>query len=514
MRPLDPSAPGHGSALSPALVGMSLRHALVALLALTALRIAGLYFSRVDLFMDEAQYWAWSRELAYGYFSKPPLLAWVIAATGQVCGSGEACVRLASPLQHFATALVVYAIANMLYGRQTAVWAAVAYGLGVAVAFSSRIISTDVPLLLCWAVALLSYLKLLARPDWRWAAAFGAALGLGILAKYAMVYFLLCALAAAWFDRDARAWLKRADTWAALGLAALLVLPNLLWNADNSFATFRHTGDNISGSGLRLRPNGVLEFVGAQFAVAGPFVFATFLYLLARLARHRVSREDGLMLAFAIPPLALVTALSLFRDAHANWAAPAALSMTIVAVAWWRRHAWTHWFGATVGLGILVQVALVAGDAFADRLSIPLFGKQVDPYRRTLGWHALGERTAALVESNKARTVAVDGRSEMAALIYYLRDRPVRTLSWPTRPTPDNHFDLTRPLDNAAAEPVLFISSCPIVSRLRRFYEKTTALGPFTVSTGPTSERQFHAFVLEHRRRAIEPLGPCGEAPP
>src|SRR5437870_5283804 len=54
--------------------------AVVILAALTVVRLIGLKFSLVDLFFDESQYWAWSRELAFGYFSKPPLLAWIIAA--------------------------------------------------------------------------------------------------------------------------------------------------------------------------------------------------------------------------------------------------------------------------------------------------------------------------------------------------------------------------------------------------------------------------------------------------
>src|SRR5258707_12610321 len=54
----------------------------------TLLRLVAMRFSVVDLFYDESQYWAWSRELAFGYFSKPPLLAWIIAASEHVCGSG------------------------------------------------------------------------------------------------------------------------------------------------------------------------------------------------------------------------------------------------------------------------------------------------------------------------------------------------------------------------------------------------------------------------------------------
>ena len=52
-----------------------LRLAVVILLGLTAVRLIGLRLSTVDLFFDEAQYWAWPREIAFGYISKPPLLA-------------------------------------------------------------------------------------------------------------------------------------------------------------------------------------------------------------------------------------------------------------------------------------------------------------------------------------------------------------------------------------------------------------------------------------------------------
>ena len=72
--------------------------------AVTALRRALTALQSVPLSMDEAQYWIWSRDLALGYFSKPPLLAWLISATAAMCGDGEVCVRLSSPALHAATA--------------------------------------------------------------------------------------------------------------------------------------------------------------------------------------------------------------------------------------------------------------------------------------------------------------------------------------------------------------------------------------------------------------------------
>jgi 4-amino-4-deoxy-L-arabinose transferase-like glycosyltransferase len=484
---------------------------LTALAVLAAIRIVGLHYSVVDLFFDEAQYWAWSRELAFGYFSKPPLLAWIIGAADPVCGSGEACIRAASPLFYLGTCVLVYFIAHDLYGRETAAWAALAMALGTGVAFSSRIVSTDVPLLFFWALALLAYVRLLPAPDWRWACVFGAAVGFGLLAKYAMIYFVLCAVCAAFFDREARALMLRPQTWLAMGIAAILVVPNVYWNLAHDFVTVRHTGDNIAGDGLEIRPLDALGFLAAQFAVIGPLVFAAFLVILFRAWRSPLGREDQLMLAFAVPMLALIAALAFVRSANANWAAPAGVSITILVVAWWVRGGHWRWLWATLAIGIVGQLVLLVADANAYRLTIPAFGKKADIYQRTLGWRPLGERVAELARKTGTPTVVAESRGEVAALIYYLRDEPLRVLSWPVSAVPQHHFELTRALDNSAAEPVLLLSPCPLVPRLQRFYSDVTPLGLMLVGSGPTSVRAYHTFRLDKRSNAIEPLGPCIE---
>ena len=77
--------------------------------ALLALRLAAVYFAKTDLVLDEAQYWTWSQELAFGYFSKPPMIAWVIRGASEFCGNSEACIRSASP--------VLYTIAAFMPSR-------------------------------------------------------------------------------------------------------------------------------------------------------------------------------------------------------------------------------------------------------------------------------------------------------------------------------------------------------------------------------------------------------------
>ncbi len=90
---------------------------------ITFVRVAGLFASPVELYPEEAQYWLWSRHLAFGYFSKPPMIAWAIAATTQF-GGGEAWVRLAAPLAHGIAALAVARAGGRLYDGWTGLWGA------------------------------------------------------------------------------------------------------------------------------------------------------------------------------------------------------------------------------------------------------------------------------------------------------------------------------------------------------------------------------------------------------
>src|SRR5215831_4077018 len=268
---------------------------------LTLLRLVALRFSTVELYADEAQYWAWSQDLALGYYTKPPLLAWIIAAAGHVCGSDEWCVRAPAPLFHAGTSLIAYAIGRRLYDERTGFWAALLTALGTGVVFSSRIISTDVPLLFFWAVALLAYLNLLAAPDRRWAVVLGVAIGLGLLAKYAMIYFLPGVALAAVVSKRARLAFARSDFWVALLVAAVVVAPNIAWNAANSFATFQHTGGLVIGVPVRPSIMRGLEFLAAQFAVFGPVVFAVMIVATLRLGSRDLLEQDRILIAFLIP---------------------------------------------------------------------------------------------------------------------------------------------------------------------------------------------------------------------
>lgn len=485
---------------------------LIALGGLTAFRLVGLKLSEVELFFDESQYWVWSLTPAFGYFSKPPLLAWIIGEAGRVCGDSEACIRGPAPLFYFGTSIVVYFIARALYDTRVAFWAALCLALAPGLIFSSRIISTDVPLLFCWALALLAFIRLVDDPagplSRRWAIVLGLSIGFGMLAKYAMAYFFLGIALAAVFDAPTRALLRQRSFLTAVAISLAVLVPNILWNVFNGFVTLRHTGDNIEGGGVRFSAINGLEFIASQFAVFGPVIFAVFLLALLWRLHHRSERADNIMIAFALPPLVLVAITAFITKANANWAAPAAISLTIVAVAILVRRAQWRWLYAIVVLGLMVQIVLPLADANANRISLP-FIKNPDIYARTVGWNALAREVERAARENGARAVAADRRDIVASLVYYLRRSGLEVKSWPAGDSPAHSFDMDRPLNAQTPQPVLYGTWCALPRRLLAHFDSVEVLPPVSAPSGPNSRRQLYLFKLSKYHGDGSPLGPC-----
>ena len=102
----------------------------------------------LPLHFDEAQYWDWSRNLEWGYFSKPPVLPGLIRIITNICGNSEICIRAASPIFHFLTSIVIaYSTFCITKSYKKAIFGGLLYTLMPGITFSSLMISTDVPLL-------------------------------------------------------------------------------------------------------------------------------------------------------------------------------------------------------------------------------------------------------------------------------------------------------------------------------------------------------------------------------
>jgi 4-amino-4-deoxy-L-arabinose transferase-like glycosyltransferase len=433
--------------------------ALAIVAAVTAARLALLAFNRTDLYVDEAQYWLWGQDLDWGYYSKPPLIAWTIrAVTGLLGSDAPFAVRLPGALMHAATALLLAAIAARPWGRGAAVATAATYVTLPAVAVGSLLISTDTVMAPFLAAGLLLWLQVLDGAGVRRAFLAGLCLGVALLAKYAAIYGLLGIGLAALVLPAAR---PGAAAFAALLAGTLVaVAPNLAWNLAHDLTTLEHTADNIGwlrpGSGGPAPSLGAaFAFLLAQAAVAGPVVAAAAAAAaFAAGAGWRERRRAGLLTLLALLPLAIVTVQAFLGGAYANWAFAAWLPGSVLAGVWLAgRPRWR-----TASLAVNGAVCLV--------LPLLTVAPWLSPGGRPLLARYLGQAEmsrAILAEARSAGAVAVvAGRRDILADLFYTgRGSGMAVHALPPPGRPRNFYEQVHALPAGLSGPVLAVLAEP-----------------------------------------------------
>ncbi len=477
-------------------IEVSFRGLLILLGLLLGWRILALYFNQTDLFFDEAQYWLWGKEPDFGYFSKPPVLGWIIGAVTGLFGSDSPFViRLASPLLHMITSIFIFLAARELFDERTGFWSAITFATLPAVSLSSGLISTDVPLLLFWSAALYAFIRLSRDITLPSAWILGAALGLGMMSKYAMVFFGFCAVLYMLFENRPFG-LKLLTSKAIiiiLGLAFLILLPNIHWNLNNGLATLSHTADNANWGGTMFHPDKLFEFFGAQFGVFGPILFASLLVILWRHLRGETTEADRMLLWFSVPVILVIMTQAFLSRAHANWAATAYPAATILVTAVFLRLGPWRLFQASLGLHVFIMLAMGLGTIYAASINLP---GRADPFYRVLGWQAFADVTRDKLKAGKYGTILADRRAVAAELIYYLRAQAIPVTIWQPGPRPHNHYEMTRPFTPTSKDPVLYVSTkIPKDAFLARFSE-SKLIAHEVVPASPKKARNFYFYSL------------------
>lgn len=441
------------------------RAAVLIVAGLTLARLLALFQTPLELYPDEAQYWLWSRTLDFGYYSKPPMIAWAIWASTAIGGDAEAWVRLSAPLFQAAATFLVFLIGRRLYGSAVGLTAAALYGLMPGVQLSALVAASDAPLLAFLGLSVLAYVNLLEAQGRRrmWlAVGLGAALGMAFLSKYAAVYFVVGLVIHLAVSARARAAWKPGTAALSLATVAAVLAPNLAWNAAHQFATFQHTAANAAWSGVQLFNLAAMgEFVVSQFGVFGPVPFGVLLTgVVLALRRRQLSDNDLTLLCFALPPLVIVTAQAFISRANANWSGAGYLAGSVLAAAWlmrWRARRWLTAALAIQGAVAAFFLAAVISPALADLVGL------ANGLKRARGW----SETADLILERAARepgltAIAVNNRFLFYATAYYGRDAfaegaPPLT-AWLLMEGPRNQAETAAPLTPALGRRVLAVS--------------------------------------------------------
>lgn len=464
---------------------MSERHVglglLLFLLGVTAYRLWVVASNGLNLYVDEAQYWYWAQHLAWGYYSKPPVIAAMIAATTSVCGDGELCVRSGSLLFYPLSTLVLFLLARRLFDVKVALVAAVLFFTLPAVSLSSALISTDVALFFFWTLALYAFVRVLATDAWADWLLLALALGFGLLSKYTMGIFFVSALLYAIVGKRLDVLLN-VRAWVAVTLAALLFAPNLWWNWQHDFPTFRHTAE-IAEIGSGLHWDGLAAFLGGQFGVFGLLLFPLLIWAMVSWQ----GKHKALLLSFSLPFFLIICLQALLGYANANWAAPTYVAATVLVSAWLmgRRKLLFLALAANILLGLLVYHPSPVNALL-----------HTDVQKRLKGWHEIGQQYQLIKQQYPDALLLADNRYVLSEFAYYARPQGLQGVSWNPQGLIRHHYDLVTTLADKAGKDFLFVTEHGLAAGMSGQFADSVLVGKLRGSINATASRDYDVYLL------------------
>lgn len=485
----------------------SLVRATAAILAsLLIVRLLALFADPNSLYADETQYWLWSQSLDWGYFSKPPMIAWFIAATTSLFGDADWAVRLSAPFLHTLTATMLGLTAARLFNVRTGAFTALGWAVMPAVWLSSTIISTDAVLMAGFSTALYALVRLREGPDWRFALLLGAAAGYAFLSKYAAIYLLIGLGISVVVDAPSRRALVSLQGGTALALFALIISGNVIWNAQHDFATVSHTAANANWGGALFHPEELLDFLSGQLGVFGPAFFIILVWAVVAAFRGvsldwNEARPRLMLVGFCVPVLLIVCVQAFISRAHANWAASAYVTGVILVTAFLLQGpVWRRW--VLYGSLALHSVAGLALMAFAASTPLSDAAGLANAFKRVRGWPETVQAVETIAQDQGVTTLVYDNRNDFHQFQRYERNFDGQVFMWVRAEHAQNFAEQTWPLPEAYSEPVLIISERPEEEPLLNWdFDQFERVDEISIPLGGDRYRRYRVFLAQGYQR-------------
>jgi len=413
-------------------------------LLILALSLFHLWFiasGRWPLSGDEAHYWEWSRHLDWSYYSKGPMVAYLIALGTRLAGPTEFGVRLPAVLLAAGLAILAALLANRLFqSARAGLLCVLILSVIPLYAIGSVLMTIDPPFVFCWTLAAY-YLSRATRrrSEMAWYGA-GIAFGLGLLSKYTMLMLAPCVLLWLASSPRLRPWLRRREPYEAAILGLLIFSPVVIWNLRHGMLSARHVltqaGMTEAGRSPSLRWAG--EFLGSQILVVSPLLFLLFGAALVWAWREggRAGRDElRLLVCLSVPIFLFFQAWSLASKVQANWAAHAYVTAAVALAgwsdAWGRSGPWgrrTRRLNALLLASIILPAAVLPIAFFPELLGIvgARMPASVDLVAKRLrGWPELGQAVGEIMREGARPPFLMSDRYQTASeLAFYVPGQP------------------------------------------------------------------------------------------
>ncbi len=393
--PANPGANAQTSAAPPS--NASLLPVLCIAVAAAIVHIAT--NGRYGFHRDELQFLSDARHLAWGYVSYPPLTPFIERIGLSLFGLSLIGLRMFSVIAQAIVIVVSGLMARDLGGSRLAqIVTALAVALSPLPIFEATEFQYTSFAFLWWVLVAWFTIRLLKTEDPRWWLGIGAALGLALLTKYSVVFFIAGILAGMAFS-PARRYFASKWFWAGVALALVIFLPNILWLIRHDFISYRflqhiHTRDVGEG-----RADG---FLSGQFTACAN-LFSAPVWLIGFYAFLRDRRYRLIAFMYLVP--LLVFWLDKGRFYYVAEAYPMLIAMGAVTCERWLTHIPT-WTQRTVEAVFFVGLFTCGAFFFAGWVPFASSGPLRDfalrhsgDLREEIGWDELVMTVAGIRDS-------------------------------------------------------------------------------------------------------------------
>lgn len=264
---------------------------------------------RYGFHRDELYYVAGGLHPSLGYVDHPPLVPLLGGLIYTLFGASLSALRFMPALAGGIVVLLAAGMAAELGGGRLARWVA-----ALLVAISPVFLATNGMFQtvsfdqLAWAVVLLLLIRLLRTGNEQLWIALGLAFGVGLLIKYT-IGLLAIGLLIGLILTPQRCWLRTRWPYLGAGIAGLIVLPNLIWQALHGWPTLEFIQNNSAEAREEFPP---LVNLGFQALDAGPFVVPLVVVGIVTLIR----REDGRFRTLGLMTIGIFIVHALLQAKH------------------------------------------------------------------------------------------------------------------------------------------------------------------------------------------------------
>ena len=368
--------------------------------------------NRYGFHRDELQFLSDARHLDWGFVAYPPFTPFVERIGLEIFGVSMVGLRLFSVIVQALTIVVTGLMARELGGGRlaqvTAALAVATSGLPVFEATEFQYSTFDY---LWWVLIAYFVIRLLKSENPRWWIAIGMVIGVGLMTKYTICFFvagILCGMLLTAARRYFLTWWF----WGGVAVALVIFLPNFLWQVQHQFISMQflhHIHVRDVGEG---RANG---FLRDQFLICAN-LFATPLWI-AGLIYFFWERRYRMLGWMYVVPLALFM-LGKGRGYYMAAAYPMLMAVGAVVGERWVSSLKRPWRITVEGVFF---TGLVAWGLFAFAILVPLASsgplrqfalKNNGDLREEIGWDELVKTVAGIRDSLPA-----DQRDQVGVLV-------------------------------------------------------------------------------------------------